>query len=184
MKRVVGCGVVGLALVAVFFGSLGWAVFTYGRLARAEREVDRAWTEIEVLCRERVEIVPRLVESLDGTNAVDSALLDRLRKARERSFEILPTPDLVTDGARFARFHSLQRGLASAVDEVLAAAPSASPVGDAATRLEAIAVELEAASAAFDEASHAYNELLARPPSSWIARIGEFREAAAFGEGR
>lgn len=184
MKRVLGCGVVGLALVAVLLGSLAWAVFTYGRLARAQREVDRAWTEIEILCRERAEIVPRLVESLRERNAVDPVALDRVLEARARSFEILPTPELVTDRERLERFLSLQRGLVSAVDEVLPAANAAAGAGDAAIRLEAIGADLVTASAAFDEASAAYNDLLARAPASWIARIGGFREAAAFGEGR
>lgn len=187
MKRVVGCGVVGLALVALFLGSLAWAAFTYGRLARAEREVDRAWTRIEILCRERAEIVPRLVASLRERNAADPALLDRLLEARERSFEALPIPEIVTDRERFARFHSLQEALSSAVGAVLEAgnsAPGGGGASDAATRLGAIRVDLETAAAAFDAASSAYNGLLAQAPSSWIARIGGFREAAAFGAAR
>lgn len=184
MKRVLGCGVVGLALVALLLGTLAWAVFTYGRLARAQREVDRAWTEIEILCRERAEIVPGLVESLRVGRAVDPVVLDRLLEARTRSFEILPNPELVTDRERLERFLSLQRALASAVDEVLPAARAAAGGGDAAIRLDAIDADLDAALAAFDEASAKYNDLLAGAPASWIARIGGFRESAAFGEGR
>jgi LemA protein len=184
MKRVLGCGVVGFALVAVLLGSIAWAVFTYGRLARAQREVDRAWTEIEILCRERAETVPRFVESVRGRDGIDSAVLDRLLDARERSFEILATPELVIDTERFARFWSLQRGLASAVDEVLTATNPAGGVNDPAVRLEAIGAGLRTASTAFDDASAVYNDLLASAPSSWIARIGGFREAASFGEGR
>lgn len=187
MKRVVGCGVVGLALVALFLGSLAWAVFTYGRLARAEREIDRAWTEIELLCRRRAEIVPRLVESLRERSAADPAALDRLLEARERSFEVLPIPEIVTDAERFARFRSGQQTLSAAVDAVLEAAtfsPEGAAASDAAAQLAQIGAGLEAASSAFDDASAAYNGLLARAPSSWIARIGGFREAAAFGEAR
>ncbi len=186
MKRVVGCGFVGLALVALFLGALAWAVWTHGRLARAEREVDRAWTEIEILCRQRAEIVPRLVDSLRTGNGVDPALLDRLLEARDRSFEVLPTPWLVTDRERFERFRALQRRLSAAIDavrEAAAASPGGSGANEAASRLEAISAALGSASAAFDEASAAYNRLLTTPPSSWIARIGGFREAVELDDG-
>jgi hypothetical protein len=181
MKRVRGCGAVGLGLVALFFGLLAGSVWTHTRLARAERAVDRAWTDLEGEYRERDRVVADLLESRRSASASPEDESLRAEAARRAAADVLPTPELINDADRLARFCRLQEGLDDALRLLRAPAGRQDAAeGDPAARLAASDRRLAAGRLAFDAAAEAYNDMLAVPPASWVGTLAGYRPAARF----
>ena len=177
MKRVLGCGAVGLVLVCLFFGLLAWALWIHTRLARAERTLDRAWTEIEREYRQRDEVLADFLEASGRERTASPEAIERVEAARREASEVLPTPELITDAERLARFCRLQE----AVDAARRG------LGDDADLASSDRRMIEKRFA-FDDVAAAYNDALAHPPSSWIGSLAGYRPAARFeavcGDGR
>lgn len=194
MKRVLGCGVVGLVLLTLFLGLIAWAVWLHSGLARAERRLDRAWTDLEHAYWQRDRLVFDLISELRRDQGADAIVAERILDAREAASEVLPTPDLVTDEERLREFCKLQEALDDALSTVVSVDVLPNQGGDRAAafhRLLESRDRLGERRQAYDGVAREYNELLLRPPASWIGTLAGFQEAARFeilcgslGEGR
>jgi LemA protein len=73
--------VVVLAVIVVVVGS----VLVYNRLVRRRNQVDDAWSQIEVQLKRRSELVPGLVETVNGYAGYQRGMLDAVTEARARA---------------------------------------------------------------------------------------------------
>ena len=60
MDPIMIAGIVLIVLVLL------WYVMTYNRLVKMRVEVDRSWSNIDVLLQQRYEMIPNLVEMVKG----------------------------------------------------------------------------------------------------------------------
>ncbi|MEE3135075.1 MAG: LemA family protein, partial [Candidatus Thermoplasmatota archaeon] len=60
-----------------------WYVMTYNRLIKMRVEVDRSWSNIDVLLQQRYEMIPNLVEMVKGYAAHEKDLFMEFAKARQ-----------------------------------------------------------------------------------------------------
>jgi len=58
------------------------AVSIYNNLVRSRKEVDNAWSQIDVQLKRRHDLIPNLVESVKGYAAHESGVLERVTQAR------------------------------------------------------------------------------------------------------
>ena len=77
---VLGVLLFGLLLAVALTG--GWALALYNGLIAARQECERAWSNIDVLLKQRHDEVPRLVEICRGHMAYESETLERVVVAR------------------------------------------------------------------------------------------------------
>jgi LemA protein len=72
--------------VWVFLGLLAalvlWAVVTYNKLVRLRNRVDAVWSDIDVQLKKRHDLVPNLVEAVEGYAAHERETLDEVAHAR------------------------------------------------------------------------------------------------------
>ncbi len=89
---------------------LGWVLFTYNRLIGLRNNVLKAWTDIDVLLRQRHDELPQLVRVCEGHMEYERSLLTRVIEARD-----------LTRGARASEpLQAAEAEVSSAVRSLLA----------------------------------------------------------------
>jgi LemA protein len=73
-----------IGLVVVVIGSLVWL---YNRLVRLRLRVDDGWATIDVQLRRRYDLIPNLVETVQGYAAHEREVFERVTEARTRAIE-------------------------------------------------------------------------------------------------
>ena len=86
-------GIVLLVLVLL------WYVMTYNRLVKMKVEVDRSWSNIDVLLQQRYEMIPNLVNMVKGYAAHEKDLFMEFAKARQSAAGALANGDVKGIGA-------------------------------------------------------------------------------------
>ena len=66
MKRMMGCAVVALILIAIVGGILVWGVGINNDLVRKQLAVDAGWAQVENVYQRRADLIPNLVETVKG----------------------------------------------------------------------------------------------------------------------
>ena len=73
----IGIILIAAAVIVIFF-----AIALYNKLVRSRKEVDNAWSQIDVQLKRRCDLIPNLVESVKGYAAHESGVFERVTKAR------------------------------------------------------------------------------------------------------
>src|SRR5438093_9135915 len=69
-------------LVAVVVIVVLWAVLTYNRLITLRTRVDNGWSQIDVQLRRRYDLIPNLVEAVNGYAAHEREVFEEVTRAR------------------------------------------------------------------------------------------------------
>ncbi|HEX8098859.1 MAG TPA: LemA family protein [Actinomycetota bacterium] len=72
--------VVGLVALVLLY-----AVFTYNRLVRLRVRTDNAWSQIDVQLRRRYDLIPNLVETVQGYAAHEREVFEEVTRARSQA---------------------------------------------------------------------------------------------------
>ena len=60
----------------------GWFFTTWNRLVRLEKEAERSWANIDVILKQRYDMIPNLVNTVKGYAAHEEAIFMEFAKAR------------------------------------------------------------------------------------------------------
>ena len=77
-------GVVALVLLA--------GVWVYNRLVKLRTRVDNGWAQIDVQLRRRYDLIPNLVETVQGYAAHEKEVFERVTQARARALDATAVP--------------------------------------------------------------------------------------------
>lgn len=80
-------GIILLAIVAWFFS-------TWNRLVRLEKDVDRAWANIETMLQQRYDMIPNMVKIVKGYAEHEKEIFGELAKARQTFAEASSSGDV------------------------------------------------------------------------------------------
>ena len=67
-------GIIGLAVV--------WLIGTYNSLVRSKSRTDESWSDIDVQLRRRYDLIPNLVEAVNGYSKYESDVFQKVTAAR------------------------------------------------------------------------------------------------------
>lgn len=118
MKKI-GC-VVALGVGIVVVALVGWGAGIYNRLVTQSVAVDSAWANVESAYQRRMDLIPNLVETVKGSASFEKTTLAQVVEARARATQIVLTPELANDPAKFRQFQESQRALGGALGRLLA----------------------------------------------------------------
>jgi LemA protein len=62
-----------------------WAVFAFNRLVSLRNRVDNGWSQIDVQLRRRYDLIPNLVETVQGYAAHEREVFEKVAEARSRA---------------------------------------------------------------------------------------------------
>jgi LemA protein len=72
-------------LLGVVAFVLLWCVVTYNRLVSLRNRVDNGWSQIDVQLRRRYDLIPNLVETVEGYAQHERELFENVAEARSRA---------------------------------------------------------------------------------------------------
>ncbi len=72
----------------------GWFFTTWNRLVRLEKEAERSWSNIDVILKQRYDMIPNLVNTVKGYAEHESAIFMEFAKARNAAAGALANGDV------------------------------------------------------------------------------------------
>ena len=94
----------------------------YNTLQSTDEQVTASWAEVLNQYQRRADLVPNLVEVVQGYAAHEREVLTEVTEARARVGSIQVTPEMLEDPEAFAKFQAAQGQLSSALSRLLAVA--------------------------------------------------------------
>lgn len=88
----------GLIFLAILLVVLVYAVFTYNRLVGLKHGVSKAWSNIDVLLKQRHDELPKLVEACRQYMKFEQETLEKVMQARNRVSQARESHDIVALG--------------------------------------------------------------------------------------
>jgi LemA protein len=122
MKRMMGCGIVALIVLVVGGGLLLWGVGVNNRLVQNQVAVDAAWSQVENVYQRRADLIPNLVETVKGAANFEKGTLEAVIEARAKATQIVVSPEVLNDPAKFRQFQQAQGELSGALSRLMAVA--------------------------------------------------------------
>ena len=107
-----------LGLVAVV-AMLSLSGCGYNDLQRQDEQIKSAWSEVLNQYQRRADLVPNLVNTVEGYAAQEQTVLTEVTNARASVGSIKATPELINDPEAFAKFQAAQAQLQSALSRLL-----------------------------------------------------------------
>jgi LemA protein len=74
--------IIGLALLFVVILVFGYAIGIYNSLIRLKNNIKKAWSNIEVLLKQRADELPKLINTVKGYMKHEQGVLENITKAR------------------------------------------------------------------------------------------------------
>jgi LemA protein len=163
-------------VVGVVAVVLLWAIWAYNRLVTLRNRVDEGWSQIDVQLRRRSDLIPNLVETVQGYAAHERATFERVTQARAAALD--------ADGV--AGQASAENAVTAGLRQLLGVV-EAYPELKADTSFLALQEELTATESKIAYARQYYNDQvrllnthIQRFPSVLIARAFRFAEREFF----
>ncbi len=104
-----------LAFAATLLSGCG-----YNQIQINDEGVNAAWSEVLNQYKRRADLIPKLVQTVQGYAAHEKEVLTRVSEARANVAGIKATPELINDPAAFAKFQKAQGELGGALARLLA----------------------------------------------------------------
>jgi LemA protein len=82
-KEMIGIVIIALiVLVLIVIAIAGWLIGMYNGFVRLKNNIEKAWSNIEVLLKQRSDELPKLIASVKGYMKHEKTVLEELTKAR------------------------------------------------------------------------------------------------------
>jgi LemA protein len=119
-KFAIGCGglvvilLFAAVLVALFFGG------TYNRLVKLQANVDQSWAQVQNVYQRRADLIPNLVNTVQGAANFEKSTLVEVTNARASVGRVQLDPTKApTDAAQLEQFEAAQGQLSNALSRLL-----------------------------------------------------------------
>ena len=180
MKAMLGCGVVALILVVVLGGVFVWGVGINNGLVRNQVAVDAGWSQVENVYQRRADLIPNLVETVKGAANFEKGTLQAVIDARARATQMVVSPEVLNDPAKFRQFQQVQGELSSALSRLMAVAEAYPDLKanrnylELQSQLEGTENRIAQERQRFNTAVQAYNTAIRVFPASLVANFRGF----------
>ena len=156
---------------------------TFNRLVTLQQSTDAAWAQVQNVYQRRADLVPNLVNTVQGAAKFERQTLTDITEARASVGRVqLPPGGAPTDPQAFAEFERAQGQLGSALSRLLVVAEqypdlkATAGFRDLQAQLEGTENRIAVERGRFNEAVQAYNTAIKRFPAVLLA--GVFGHAA------
>ena len=122
-KFAIGCG--GLVVILLFAGVLVALFFggTYNRLVKLQANVDQSWAQVQNVYQRRADLIPNLVNTVQGAANFEKSTLVEVTNARASVGRVQLDPSKApTDAAQLQQFQAAQGELSNALSRLLVVA--------------------------------------------------------------
>jgi LemA protein len=180
-----GCLVAALVLVAVVFGS--FIVTGYNRLVTSSASVDTGWANVQTQYQRRADLIPNLVNTVQGAANFEKSTLTDVINARANATKVnVDLSKAPTDPEALKRFQQAQDTLSSSLGRLLAVSErypelkANTNFRDLQAQLEGTENRIGVARRDFNGAAQAYNVMVKSFPTVLYAGLLGFAPKAYF----
>jgi LemA protein len=122
MKGMMGCAIVAIIVIAIVGGVFVWGVGINNGLVQKQIAVDAGWAQVENVYQRRADLIPNLVETVKGAANFEKGTLQAVIDARARATQMVVSPEVLNDSAKFKQFQQVQGELSGALSRLMAVA--------------------------------------------------------------
>ncbi len=186
MKGMIGCGVVALILIAVLGGIFVWGVGINNGLVQKQIAVDAGWAQVENVYQRRADLIPNLVETVKGAANFEKGTLQAVIDARARATQMVVSPEVLNDPAKFRQFQQVQGELSGALSRLMAVAEAYPDLKanrnylELQSQLEGTENRIAQERQRFNTTVQAYNTAIRVFPASLVASFRDFGKKEFF----
>jgi len=186
MKAMMGCGVVALILIAVLGGIFVWGVGINNGLVQKQIAVDAGWAQVENVYQRRADLIPNLVETVKGAANFEKGTLQAVIDARARATQMVVSPEVLNDPAKFRQFQQVQGELSGALSRLMAVAEAYPDLKanrnylELQSQLEGTENRIAQERQRFNTTVQAYNTAIRVFPASLVASFRDFGKKEFF----
>jgi LemA protein len=186
MKAMIGCGVVALILIAVLGGVFVWGVGINNGLVQKQIAVDAGWAQVENVYQRRADLIPNLVETVKGAANFEKGTLQAVIDARARASQMVISPEVLNDPAKFRQFQQVQGELSGALSRLMAVAEAYPDLKanknylELQSQLEGTENRIAQERQRFNTTVQAYNTAIRVFPASLVASFRDFNKKEFF----
>jgi len=158
----------------------------YNQIQISDEQVKAGWAEVLNQYKRRADLIPNLVQVVQGYAAHEKEVLTRVTEARARVAGIQVTPELVNDPAALAKFQAAQAQLSGALSRLLAVAENYpnlkadASFRDLQAQLEGTENRITVARNRYIQAVQAYNVSVRTFPNNLTAMVFGYRPKPSF----
>jgi LemA protein len=166
----------GLVIFGMIVGGVLWLVATYNRLVAVKQRVAQAWSNIDVLLRQRHDELPKLVETCQQYMKYEQASFDRVLEARQA---VLGARHSV-DPAALGRAETELRGAVGRLFALAEGYPdlkASQSFGQLQQRISSLETGIADRRELYNDAVNENNVSIEQFPGSVVANIAAFRPA-------
>lgn len=186
MKGMIGCGVVALILIAVLGGVFVWGVGINNGLVQKQVAVDAGWAQVENVYQRRADLIPNLVETVKGAANFEKETLQAVVDARARATQMVVSPEVLNDPAKFRQFQQVQGELSGALSRLMAVAEAYPDLKanrnylELQSQLEGTENRISQERQRFNTTVQSYNTAIRIFPASLVASFRDFGKKEFF----
>jgi LemA protein len=165
-----------LVLPAVLAALAGWGVVIYNRLVNLKHGVNKTWSDIDVLLRQRHDELPKLVDTCKEYMTYERETLERVISARSRVFQAREAGDVAALGLAEG---ALRAGLGRlfALAESYPALEANQTFQHLQSRITTLEASIASRRETYNEAVNRNNVAVEQFPDLIVARLFSFRQA-------
>lgn len=171
-----------LAVIVIMFG-----VSIYNGLVNQQQAVDAQWAQVQNVYQRRADLIPNLVNTVQGAANFEKSTLTEITEARASVGKVNIDPSKApTDPNQLAQFEQSQARLSSALSRLLVVVeryPDLKATGNFQTlqaQIEGSENRIAVERGRFNEVAMAYNASIRRVPAVFFAGIMGFKERPYF----
>ncbi len=166
-----------LIIILIIVGILVIAVVSiYNKLVRLRNTVKSSWSDIDVQCKKRYDLVPNLVETVKGYASHERTVFEKVTEARSMAMK-------ATTPAEMAKAENMLRDTLKSLFAVAEAYPELKANANfmqLQSELQELENNIESARRYYNAVVRDYNTLIESFPSNLIALQFNFKQAELF----
>jgi LemA protein len=109
-----------LVVVLLVIIAAGWFVGRYNTIQKEKVSVENAWAQVQNIYQTRYDLVPNLVQIVQGAANFEKSTLTQVTEARAKmGGSVNLPPEALTDPQAFQAFQANQAGLSSALSRLM-----------------------------------------------------------------
>ncbi len=175
-----------VGIVAVVAIAFIWGIGVNNKLVTEEENVSKAWSQVENVYKRRMDLIPQLVNTVQGAANYEKSVLTEVTNARAGVQEATVDPSTLSE-EQIKAYQQAQDKLSKAVANTIKVTVERYPeltatqgFRDLQTQLEGTENRIAVERGKFNEAVQAYNTKLRRFPTSLIAGMLGFEKKGYF----
>lgn len=180
-------GTIALLVIVLLVGFAGCAgCNTYNSLVTTEERVETAWANVETQYQRRADLIPNLVNTVQGAADFEQETLESVTQARARATSINLDAEDLNDPQQVQQFQQAQAQLSGALGRLLAVSENypelraTEAFRDLQAQLEGTENRINVARRDYNQAVQQYNTMTRRFPTVLVASVAGFDRRAPF----